>query len=327
MAGVTHSTVSRSLNDSPLVSVATKERIKAIAAAHGYSPNDFARKLVTRRSRTLGVFLLSRDEIQFRENFGVQFLEGIAEQCRRRDYDLLFFTRTADQAKEVSYLRLCRDKRVEGVVFIGLTSEDPHVDELRASDIPVCTIDFPLVGDQCSYVTSDNHGGVYLALDHLFSLGHRKIAFLAGPTSSPVATAREASYLDYFRAKNLPALSLGPGNFTRESGYELGLRLIREIPVPTAILAANDFMALGVLRACRETGVGVPRDLSVVGYDNILAGEHSDPGLTTVAQDPLRLGASAVEVLFRKLDGLTAEPPLFLTPQLVIRESTGVCRG
>src|SRR5512145_2029520 len=120
LAGVTHSTVSRSLNDSPLVSAETRERIKAIAREQGYAPNRHAQRLVTKKSSTLGLFYLSRDDFDFMDNFGTQFLSGITEACHERNYDLLLFTTPRDLTARSSYLELCRERHVEGVVFIGL---------------------------------------------------------------------------------------------------------------------------------------------------------------------------------------------------------------
>lgn len=327
LAGVTHSTVSRSLNDSPLVSVSTKERIQRIAAEHGYSPNAFARRLVTRKSHTLGVFFLSRDEIQFMENFGTQFLDGIAQASHRQGYDLLFFTMTRDRSRQKSYLRLCREKHVEGVIFIGVTSDDPQLDDIAASEIPACVIDYPIEGPHVGFVSSDNDRGVRLALDHLFSLGHRDIAFLAGPEVSSVARVREATYRAWMGERGLAThINVWRGDFTAASGRQVGRDRLSDSR-PTALAVANDFMALGVLKACRELGLRVPEDLSLVGFDNVVAGEYSDPSLTTVAQSAITIGTRAVEFLFDSLAGRRPSSTVLIDPALVVRESTGRPRG
>jgi len=328
LAGVTHSTVSRSLNDSPLVSDATKERIKKIAADHGYSPNAFARRLVTRESRTLGVFFLSRDEIRFMENFGTQFLDGIARRSNEEGYDLLFFTMTRDRSADKSYLRLCREKHVEGVIFIGMTSDDPHLGELPQADIPVCVIDYPVEGAQVGYVTSDNDRGIRLALEHLWALGHRDIGFVGGPEVSPVALVREATYRTWMTERGLEARRrVWRGDFTKASGLARGAEIAADRSRPTALVAANDYMALGLLRAFRERGLAVPDALSLVGYDNAAAGEHSDPGLTTVGQNAEAMGARAVDFLLASLRGQSPERSIRIDPALVVRETTGPAHG
>lgn len=328
LAGVTHSTVSRSLNDSPLVSRQTKERIQRIADEQGYSPNTFARRLVTRKSHTLGVFFLSRDEIQFMENFGTQFLDGIAQQSNRQGYDLLFFTMTRDRTNQKSYLRLCREKQVEGVIFIGMTSDDPQLSDIAASEIPVCVIDYPVIGPRVGYVTSDNDRGIRLALEHLAGLGHRRIGFLGGPEVSSVALIREATYRTWMEERGeADQIRVWRGNFTKASGNQRGTEILGDPQRPTALLAANDFMALGVLKACREKGVKVPLEFSVMGYDNAVAGEYTDPGLTTVAQNAVSMGASAVDFLLASLSGNQPSATMRIDPDLVIRESTAAPHG
>jgi DNA-binding LacI/PurR family transcriptional regulator len=320
LAGVTHSTVSRSLNDSPLVAAGTKERIKKIALETGYSPNSFARRLVTRKSNTLGVFFLSRGELNFMENFGTEFLDGIATASSSNGYDLLLFTMTRQLSHPKSYIGLCREKRVEGVIFIGMTSDDPQLAEIAASEIPVCIIDFQL--DGVGFVSTDNEKGTRLALDHLWSKGHRKITYIGGPAVAPVALVRERCYQNYMAEKGLgPFSEIFRGDFTTRSGYEQTLKLLNSARLPTAIMAANDYMALGAVKALKGKGLRVPQDMSVVGYDNVLAGEYSDPGLTTVGQNSTEIGLSAVRYLFDKMEN--RKPPFtrLINPCLVLRDS------
>lgn len=322
VAGVTHSTVSRSLNDSPLVSTETKERIKKIALDLGYSPNSFAQKLVTRKSRTLGVFFLSRGELNFMENFGTQFLDGIASASHAQGYDLLFFTMTRDMSNKKSYIQLCREKQVEGVIFIGMTSDDPHLQEIAQAEIPVCIIDFPLEGTQVGFVSTDNKKGIHLALDFLWEAGHREIFFLGGPTMSPVAMIREQAFQEFMASRGTFRREMVlRGNFSNTSGYQKGLEILRWRHLPTALLAANDFMALGLIKSLKENGLRVPVDLSVVGYDNAIASEYSDPGLTTVGQNAVEMGASAVSFLLNKMRSPLINTTILINPTLVIRDS------
>jgi DNA-binding LacI/PurR family transcriptional regulator len=167
-----------------------------------------------------------------------------------------------------------------------------------------------------------------LALDHLHSLGHRDIGFLGGPPVSPVALVREETYRTWMEERGLsPLARVWEGNFTKESGTLRGREILDAPHPPTALLAANDLMALGVLKACRERGVRVPGELSLVGYDNAVAGEYTDPGLTTVAQNAVSMGAQAVEFLFASLDGGMPARMTRIDPHLVLRESSGPHRG
>ncbi len=322
LAGVNHSTVSRSLNDSPLVSAETRERIKAIAREQGYAPNRHAQRLVTRKSRTIGLFYLSRDDLDFMENFGTQFLSGIAEACHARSYDLLLFTTARDLSARSSYLNLCRERHVEGVVFIGLTSDDPHIAEIGESDIPVSAIDYELPGKNVATVTTDSAKGVGMGVDWLHDLGHRRIAFIEGPARSQIARERARAFSDAARRLGILEASLSlEGDFSARSGYARALDAMRASPVPSAIFASNDAMALGAMKALKEHGLRVPVDVSVLGYDNALACEFSDPALSTIAQDARAMGAIAVDAIFDRIDGKAPAARILVEPRLIERES------
>jgi LacI family transcriptional regulator len=322
LAGVTHSTVSRSLNDSPLVSEETKERIKKIAREIGYAPNRHAQRLVTKKSRTLGVFYLSRDDLDFMENFGTQFLSGITQACHARNYDLLLFTTPRDLSARNSYLSLCRERHVEGVVFIGLTSDDPHIAEIASSDIPVSAIDYELPGKNVVTVTTDSGKGVGMAVDWLRAMGHRRIAFIEGPLQSQIAQERARVFRETAGRLGIydPSLVFR-GDFSKRSGYERALDAMRASPMPGALFASNDAMALGAMKAFKEHGLRVPVDVSVMGYDNAQACEYSDPGLSTIAQDAQAMGERAVEAVFDRIDGKGSPPLILVEPRLIERES------
>lgn len=322
LAGVAHSTVSRSLNDSPLVSEETRQRIKELAARHGYSPNSLARKLVTRKSNTLGLFFLSLEELKLMENFGTQFLPGITSACRQAGYDLLLFTNPRDLANTDSYIRHCRERQVEGVIFIGLTSDDPHLEEIRQSPLPTAIIDFRLAGPQVSFVGTDNQRGVRLAMEWLYEQGHRSIAHIAGPRVSQVAQERAAVYQECMSGWQLPTDQLVlQGDFSRDSGYRKALDILRLRPMPTAVFAANDFMALGAMKAFKEHGLRVPVDISVMGFDNAVIAEYAEPGLTTVGQNAETVGAAAVASILDQIERQAGPRSTLVDPCLVIRES------
>jgi LacI family transcriptional regulator len=322
IAGVTHSTVSRSLNDSPLVSAETKARIRKIAEEQGYRPNTHARKLVSGRSKTLGVFFLSRAEISLSENFGTQFLEGIARESQINDYDLLFFTHTRETKNSPSYLELCRDKNVEGAIFIGMNSQDPHIQDLQMAEIPLCMIDFPLQGKKVGYVTTDTDQGIGIALDYLKEMGHRKIGFITGPSDAPIAMERFAAFKKIMDKEGLFRQDwVWEGNFSTESGYQIGKSLGDCPDLPTAILSSNDIMALGLLKAIKEMGWDLPERLSIMGYDNALPSQFSYPGLTTIGQNAIEMGSLAAQFVFTLLKGKSSSKITKTTPELVIRES------
>jgi len=320
LAGVSHSTVSRALNDSPLIPEETRNRIKKLASEHGYSPNSLARQLVTRKSSTLGLFFLSLEELNFMENFGTQFMTAITRTCHLHAYDLLLFTTPRDLANECSYIELCRRRQVEGVIFMGMTSNDPHLEEIRHAAIPVAIIDFYLEGKNTAFIGTDSRAGIDMALEWLRGQGHRDVAFIGGPEVSQVAMARETAYRAYRETDRLPA-RVFRGDFSRNSGYRCAMEISRLDPLPTAVLAASDVMALGAIKAFKERGLRVPADISVMGYDDAAASENSDPGLTTVGQDANAIGERAVMNIIDRIAGGKAGKTNLIAPALVIRES------
>jgi len=322
LACVSHSTVSRALNDSTLIPEETRNRIKKLASEHGYSPNSLARQLVTRKSSTIGLFFLSLEELNFMENFGTQFMTAITRTCHQHAYDLLLFTTPRDLANTSSYIELCRRRQVEGVIFMGMTSNDPHLEEIREAAIPVSIIDFNLEGDNTAFIGTDSEAGIQMALAWLHGKGHRDIVFIGGPEVSQVAMTRETAYRLYRENEQLEA-RVFRGDFSRNSGYRCAMEISSLDPLPTAVLAASDAMALGAIKAFKERGLRVPADISVMGYDDAAASENSDPGLTTIGQDANAIGESAVLNILDRIAGGKAEKTILIAPALVVRESVG----
>jgi DNA-binding LacI/PurR family transcriptional regulator len=278
--------------------------------------------LVTKRSRTLGLFFLSRIELDFMENFGTQFFSGITRAAYTAGYDLLLFTTPRDTENAKSYMRLCKERHVEGAIFIGLTSDDPHLDEIVHSPLPVSIIDYRLDGPNVGFVGTDSSKGIRAAMDWLVACGHDRIAFIGGPEASPVAVLREQTYRDFLRELGPPhAAEVGRGDFSRMSGYRCALEIMDRGHMPTAVLAANDFMALGAIKAFKEHGLRVPADVSVMGYDNAAVSEYADPALTTIGQDTETIGARAVGFIIDRLDQRESERLMNIAPRLIVRES------
>jgi LacI family transcriptional regulator len=208
------------------------------------------------------------------------------------------------------------------VIFIGVTTDDPHLAEIQKAAIPVSVIDYPLHGPNVAFIGTDSYQGIRQAMDWLFECGHRHISFIGGPAVSAVAVERELAYRQCMEEKGSfdPALILR-GDFSKESGYHRALDILRTRPMPDAVLAANDFMALGAIKAFKEHGVRVPVDVSVMGFDNAVGSDSADPSLTTIGQNTLAIGTSAVHFILEKLDGHEPESIIKIEPRLIIRES------
>jgi len=323
VAQVSHQTVSRVLNDHPHVRPATKERVQRAIAELGYRRNAAARSLVTRRSGVIGL-LTPRTDL-----YGPTSSMLAVEAAAR---DVGYFVSLASVA-DTSMAALSaavehfKDQAAEAVVLIAPERAWFTAGHIVAADIPVVTMcaDFRAAQPSLVTVALDNRAGARLVVQHLLELGHRDIAIIEGPSTSPEASARLRSWRAELQRAGLPAERAYRGDWSSASGYAAGCRIVDD-GVPSAVFAANDQMALGLLRALYEAGVKVPEDVSVAGFDDVPDSAYFTPALTTVRQDFASIAAQCVEVLDRLLRG---EPvsSVRIRPELIVRSSTAAPSG
>ena len=321
LAGVSHQTVSRVLNGHPSVLPATRQRVLDAIAELGYRPNRAARALVTRRTGTVGV-LASGSEL-----FGpTSALVAVERAAREAGLYVSVATLPRWDAGDVaSMLEHFMDEGVDGVVVIA--GHDEAVVAVRAFEapVPVVMVGPTGLGPGVRTVAVDQYGGARMAVRHLLDLGHREVVHLAGPTDWVDARARIDGWRDELTAAGLAAKGLVPCDWTAERGYGEGRRMAAG-KLPTAVFAANDQLALGLLHAFAEAGVSVPGDVSVVGFDDIAGSSHLFPPLTTVRQEFGDLGRRCLEVLVAAIAGQEAASAV-VAPHLVVRASSGPPRA
>jgi DNA-binding LacI/PurR family transcriptional regulator len=316
LAGVSHQTVSRVLNDHPNVSPKTRAGVMAAIRDLGYRPNAAARTLVTGRTNALGV-------ISFNTTlFGpASMLYGI-ERAAHPAYSVAISSLPAfDRRSLLEAVERFLGQAVEGIMVIAPETSAVAALGGLASDIPLvavgCGANAPLPS-----VTIDNLGGAAQATRHLLDLGHQTVHHVSGPDSWLDAQQRVEGWRAALLAAGAPEPELLRGDWSARSGYEAGHRL-SQLPEVTAVLCANDPMALGVLRAFAERGLHVPADISVVGFDDVPEAAFFLPPLTTVRQDFGELGRRAVHLLLERISGaVPTQPVLPITPDLVVRAST-----
>ncbi|MCM6762374.1 LacI family DNA-binding transcriptional regulator [Rathayibacter sp. ZW T2_19] len=319
-AGVSHQTVSRVLNDHPSLRAETKRRVLEVMAELDYRPNLAARALVTSRTRTIGV--LSSQSLQYGPASSIQAIEVAA-----RDAGYLVVTANVDGTDGESIqagIRHLLNQAVEGLVVIapqirvfdilsGAALRIPHV-TLQTSDDS---------RDDALYV--DQMAGARLATAHLIDLGHTEIVHLAGPQDWIEAEARMRGFLAELDDRNVAMRPPLLGDWSAERGHRVGLELSRFLDF-TAVFAANDQMALGLLSAFHERGIRVPEDVSVIGYDDIPEAAFYWPPLTSVRQDFAELGRRCMATLLSLIEGERPEWAAPIAPQLVVRGSTSAPR-
>ncbi len=321
-------TVSRVLNNYPDVAPETRRKVLAAIREQEFTPDRAARSLVTGRSQVIGVVLstgVGHPDLQ--HPFFQEVLVGLKNSLGGLGYDLLLFSvpPAENGFGPKRYLNRAKHHRVDGVALMGVDREDPEIKELVSSGLPCMAVDLDLQGGRTGHVMSDNVEGGALAVRHLYERGHRRIALIGGPAHTRPAVDR---LLGYRRELQRLELTYRPeyvteGDFYPESGYAAMTELLDLREPPTAVFAAADLMAAGAFQAINERGLSAPRDVAVVGFDDIQIAPLLQPSLTTIRQDKERLGGATGEALARLIEDPALEPPTITVPiDLVIRDST-----
>ncbi len=325
VVGVSPSTVSRALNDSPLINEATKNRIRRVAKELGYERNELARGLVKGSSGTVGVILPD-----ITNPFFAEIIKGAEEVVRNRGFGVVLCTTEGFPGREREYLQLLRRKRVDGLIIASVTVDDPYLAELQRAHVPFVLVSRLSERIDAPYVVVDDKEGGRLAMEHLVELGHRKIAYIGGPANVHSSRKRMEAYREVLEAQGIRFRRRWAvfAAFTQEAGHTVGKALLSEDERPTAIFAANDLIALGVMEAAEELGLAIPEDLSLVGYNNIVYAALPRIQLTTVAQPACEMGRIAAHYLLGVCTGQGQEKlRCVLPPRLVVRKTTAPPKG
>ncbi len=323
-AGVSITTVSRALNGGEDVGPQTRERILEVAQRLRYRPSHVARSLVRQQTESVGILVSDFNKDSGGHHFMFDVLAGIHDQLSEYGYDVVLMSTNTARQRMVSYVDFCTERRLEGVVVMGLRLDDPYFSELVDSLLPTVAIDLPVLSEHCGYVMSDNINGAKFAVKHLLSKGHRKIAFVNGHQQAAVSLDRLRGYQEAMWAAGITDLSnlVINSDFTYEGGVEATQQLLHQCPDVTAVFYASDLMAIGGMKGLSLAGRRVPDDVAVVGFDNIDLGAIVTPALTTVGQRRYPMGQTAVSMLYSMLRDGDAPTGRLLAPELVVRSST-----
>jgi len=321
VAGVTHGTVSRALNDSPLVKVETAKRIKRIAKRMGYRPDRIAQSLKRRRTKTIGLIIPD-----ILNPFFATITHGVEEKATELGYHVILVNTNRDLVREASEIKLLCERKVDGLVICPISyGSAKHLRRFK-NESPFILLGSNMPGLVVDYVVSDDVQGAYLATTHLIDLGHRRIAHISDPSNTSPAESRTTGYKKALLERKIRVEEnlVVPGGANIDSGYNAAGKLFEMPDPPTAIFAANDLTAIGVLALAKERSISVPEELAVVGYDDIEIAKYVEPPLTTVAQDKRRLGRLAVQLLCDKLNSQeeTDIHQIVVQPTLVVRASS-----
>ena len=322
--GLTPGTVSAVLNDSPSarsIPLETKNRIRAAAKELNYRPNFFARTLRNKRTYTIGVIA---EEIG--DSYSSPIISGIEQYLRQRDYFFLTVVHRHDPALLSRYSQLLSERGVEGIITVDTTVQE-------APMLPTVAIAGHRKLKGVTNIVLDHERAAVLALNHLRSLGHERIAFMKG---NPVSSDAKDRWDAICRVSGQLGITIDPeltvqidaDDPTPALGYPFAKELLSRHKPFTALFAYNDISAIGAIRALREHGLQVPEDVSVLGFDDIPGAAFNSPSLTTVRQPLNRMGDTAAQCLLDRIEGKKEYPSdIAIEPELVVRESTAKASG
>lgn len=319
IAGVSISTVSRSLSGNPAIARATRERIEGLAREHGFQINRAARGLRLGRTGAIGVVLpLGHESGQhLSDPFFMSLLGQLADALTERGHDLLL---SRVIPKDSAWLATLVDSgRIDGAIVIGQSDQLEAIEAVARRYRPLVVWGAAIAGLEQLTVGSDNVAGGRMAAEHLLAQGRSRLAFFGNP-DVPEFAARHAGFAQAIAATGAAPGMLLPVHLTTEQSYANIAGFLSANPPPNGIVAASDVIAMSAMRALTERGLRVPHDVAIVGYDDVIVAMHTSPPLTTIRQDVARGAALIVDLLFRRLAGGDGAS-VTMTPELVLRAS------
>ena len=324
--GISVTTASRALAGYSDVSAETRQRVIAAADELGYRPNITAQRLQKQRTDTLG-FIMPTFGPRFSDPFFSEFIAGIGNEAAAHRYDLMVSAHAPDsEGERQAYERAARGNWVDGLIIVRTRVDDPRIKRLSQEQCPFvafgrteCEFDYP-------YVDEDSQTGMSLLVQHFVDLGHRHIAFITPPVAFMFGRYRLQGYYQTMAANGLFVQPewVVQGDLTQRGGAEKAELLLNLKPLPTAIIAGNDLMAIGAMRTVQQRGLQVGKDIAIGGFDDIPLSAYTNPALTTVHQPIYEIGRQACAMLINIINHRPLlEPHILLTPTFIVRESSG----
>lgn len=323
LAGVAPITVSRVINNLPGVNKTTRERVKKAIAELNYVPNAMAKSLRSHQTCTIALVLTD-----ITNPFWTTIARGVEDTAAENGYNVIYCNTDEDPEKEANYINILLQRRVDGIIIAPSSDDEHYLLSLKHHKVPCVLIDRKVEGFNADVVRSDSKEGARLLTQHLINLGHRRIAMLAGPSKVFTSRDRLAGYLDVLQKNGIPIDDnlIKEGMYEEDGGFQFAKELLSCMPPPTAIVAANLSIAIGALRALRESGLRVPEDVGLVCIDDLPQAALIYPFLTVWAQRPYEMGVASAELLLERMISKTRQPKIqeiIIDADLIIRKSCG----
>lgn len=324
--GISKAAVSYALNGQPGVAADTRKRVLALAEQLGWHPSASARALSGARTGAIGLILSRPPELLTVETFFMRFLAGVERSLAERGYSLLLRVTGADVAAETQiYETWWGERRIDGAILIDERHHDPRIAAVERIGMPAVLLGGPVKGATIPMLWSDHAGDAALVVDHLHELGHRRIAHIGGPREFVHERGRSRGVLNAARRHGMEAVSV-PATYTGPEAAQVAHRLLTGPECPTALVFGSEHMALGGVAVARDLGLQVPRDLSVVSWDDSEIARLVHPSLTALTRDTPAFGSLAADVLLDLIGGHDRGLVPVAASQLAVRQSTAAPR-
>jgi DNA-binding LacI/PurR family transcriptional regulator len=319
IAQVSHPTVSRALQNSPLVNAHTAARIRKIADETGYRASAVARGLVTRRTRTIGLVVTT-----VADPFASEVVCGIEQTANDHGYSVILADSNADPERERKVVQSLAERRVDGIIVTSSRVGALYVPLLSQMMVPIVLVNDQYPGDFVHSVMIRNREGMRAITEHMIALGHRRIAYIGDRFGYQSDTERLAGYHAALSAAKLsaPVELVVHGDGGAGAAMQAMEQLLAIAKAPTAVCCYNDMTALGAMRCLRSRGVRVPGDISIAGFDDLFFAAYTEPPLTTIRQPMRRMGHMAMESLLKLMEGRDSVAQVHIEAELVVRQST-----
>ena len=321
-AGVAPITVSRVINNSGYASEETRQRVEAAVVDLGYVPSGPARSLRLKRTNSIALVLTD-----ITNPFFTTIARGVEDVASEEGYTVTYCNTDEDESKEKKNIDILLQQQVDGILLVPALSKPDAVNYILGRELPVVVLDRRMPDAEADVVRCDSEDGAYQLVRYLLELGHCRIAVLTGPEGTSTADDRLAGYRRAMAEAGQDIVEewVNRGSFTQASGYEMARKVMRTTPRPSAIFAANNFIAIGAMKALQELNLPVPEEAALVGFDDLPPGLVMFPFMTVAAQPAYEMARTATRLLLARIAGEASgrHQEIVLPTELIIRQSSG----